>query len=332
MPTQPVGAILMSGVDVSSANSSLNSFGATTPSRSGTATRSTALRASPAPKLPQPPSAWPEPAAHRGRRQHHRRPYPGDRQSGIPADRASRSSSPGAGHHGTSPACPASSTSPPMREAVAELGGDPTEVNPWPPPNWSSTTRSSPTSSAVRTHSERNVEIEYQRNGERYQFLRWGRGAFGRLQGGPPGTGIVHQVNIEYLASVVMVRNGVAYPGHLRAPAATTMVNGLGVLGWGRRRHRSRRPQCWPAGLDAHPRRRASNSPARSSRATATDVVLNVTDMLRKHGVVGSSPEFCNRRADVAGQPRHPGQHEPRNSVPPRRCSRSTRSPSATCG
>src|SRR5690606_6784510 len=121
-----------------------------------------------------------------------------------------------------------------MREAVAELGGDPDKVNPLAP------------AELVIDHSviidvfgrpdafERNVEIEYERNRERYQFLRWGQGAFDEFKVVPPGTGIVHQVNLEYLARTVMARNGQAYPDScVGTDSHTTMVNGLGVLGWG---------------------------------------------------------------------------------------------------
>ena len=125
-----------------------------------------------------------------------------------------------------------------MREAVSALGGDPKKINPLAP------------AELVIDHSvqidvagspdafEKNVELEYQRNGERYQFLRWGQTAFEEFKVVPPGTGIVHQVNIEYLARVVMARevNGVlqAYPDScVGTDSHTTMVNGLGVLGWG---------------------------------------------------------------------------------------------------
>ncbi|MDT7557527.1 MAG: aconitate hydratase, partial [Pseudonocardiales bacterium] len=120
-----------------------------------------------------------------------------------------------------------------MREAVTEMGGDPAKVNPLAP------------AELVIDHSviidvfgtadafERNVEFEYGRNKERYQFLRWGQGAFDEFKVVPPGTGIVHQVNIEHLARVVMVRGGKAYPDTLvGTDSHTTMVNGLGVLGW----------------------------------------------------------------------------------------------------
>ena len=121
-----------------------------------------------------------------------------------------------------------------MREAVAELGGDPARINPLAP------------AEMVIDHSviadvfgradafEKNVELEYQRNGERYQFLRWGQTAFNDFKVVPPGTGIVHQVNIEHLARVVYERGGVAYPDTcVGTDSHTTMVNGLGVLGWG---------------------------------------------------------------------------------------------------
>ena len=104
----------------------------------------------------------------------------------------------------------------------------------WLRPSWSSTTRSSPTSFGRADAFERNVELEYERNRERYQFLRWGQTAFDDFKVVPPGTGIVHQVNIEHLARVVFDRDGVAYPDTcVGTDSHTTMVNGLGVLGWG---------------------------------------------------------------------------------------------------
>ena len=121
-----------------------------------------------------------------------------------------------------------------MREAVRDLGGDPALINPLAP------------AELVIDHSviadvfgrsdafARNVELEYERNRERYQFLRWGQGAFDEFKVVPPGTGIVHQVNIEHLARVVMVRDGRAYPDTVvGTDSHTTMVNGLGVVGWG---------------------------------------------------------------------------------------------------
>ncbi|MFX0576417.1 aconitate hydratase [Nocardia nepalensis] len=184
-----------------------------------------------------------------------------------------------------------------MREAVTALGGDPNKVNPLSPADM------------VIDHSvildvfgradalERNVDLEYQRNGERYQFLRWGQGAFDDFKVVPPGMGIVHQVNIEYLAPTVMVRNGQAYPDTcVGTDSHTTMVNGLGVLGWG------------VGGIEAEAAMLGQPVSMLIPRVvgfkltgeikpgvTATDVVLTVTDMLRKHGVVGKFVEFYGK-------------------------------------
>jgi len=185
-----------------------------------------------------------------------------------------------------------------MREAVAELGGDPHKINPLAP------------AELVIDHSviadlfgtedalERNVEIEYERNGERYQFLRWGQTAFDDFKVVPPGTGIVHQVNIEHLAKVTYTRE---VDGALRAypdtcvgtDSHTTMVNGLGVLGWG------------VGGIEAEAAMLGQPvsmlipkvvgfklTGAIPTGVTATDVVLTITEMLRKHGVVGKFVEF----------------------------------------
>jgi len=181
-----------------------------------------------------------------------------------------------------------------MREAVRDLGGDPNRVNPLAP------------AELVIDHSvivdyfgspdafRRNVEREYERNRERYQFLRWGQSAFSEFKVVPPGTGIVHQVNIEHLARVVMTRDGKAYPDTcVGTDSHTTMENGLGVLGWG------------VGGIEAEaamlgqpismliPRvvgfKLTGELPA---GATATDLVLTVTQMLREHGVVGKFVEF----------------------------------------
>ncbi|WP_019310670.1 aconitate hydratase AcnA [Kocuria rhizophila] len=185
-----------------------------------------------------------------------------------------------------------------MREAVADLGGEPSRVNPLAP------------AELVIDHSvqidefgsadaiERNMDIEYQRNGERYQFLRWGQTAFDDFKVVPPGMGIVHQVNIENLARVVMTRevDGTvrAYPDTcVGTDSHTTMENGIGVLGWG------------VGGIEAEaamlgqpismliPRvvgfKLTGEIPA---GATATDVVLTITEMLREHGVVGKFVEF----------------------------------------
>ena len=190
-----------------------------------------------------------------------------------------------------------------MREAVVELGGDPAKVNPLAP------------AELVIDHSviadvfgrpdsfEKNTDIEYQRNHERYRFLRWGQSAFDEFKVVPPGTGIVHQVNIEYLARVIMVREVAgadgksvmrAYPDTVvGTDSHTTMVNGLGVLGWG------------VGGIEAEaallgqpvsmliPRvvgfKLTGELPVGT---TATDLALTITEQLRKHGVVGKFVEF----------------------------------------
>jgi aconitate hydratase len=181
-----------------------------------------------------------------------------------------------------------------MREAMAELGGDATKINPLAP------------AEMVIDHSviadvfgtpesfERNVEIEYERNRERYQFLRWGQGAFDDFKVVPPGTGIVHQVNIEHLARVVMVRDGVAYPDTcVGTDSHTTMVNGIGVVGWGVGGIEAEAAMLGQPVSMLIPRvvgfKLSGELPAGS---TATDLVLTITEMLRKHGVVGKFVEF----------------------------------------
>ncbi len=186
-----------------------------------------------------------------------------------------------------------------MREAVTALGGNPDKINPLSP------------AEMVIDHSviadlfgtpnalERNVEIEYERNGERYQFLRWGQTAFQDFKVVPPGTGIVHQVNIEHLAKVVydrVGRDGVlrAYPDTcVGTDSHTTMVNGLGVLGWGVGGIEAEAAMLGQPVSMLIPRvvgfKLTGEIPA---GVTATDVVLTITDMLRKHGVVGKFVEF----------------------------------------
>jgi aconitate hydratase len=185
-----------------------------------------------------------------------------------------------------------------MREAMVDLGGDPKKINPLAP------------AELVIDHSvvidvagskdafEKNVEFEYQRNAERYQFLRWGQMAFDDFKVVPPGTGIVHQVNIEYLARTVMTRNVngqlLAYPDScVGTDSHTTMVNGLGVLGWG------------VGGIEAEAAMLGQPVSMLIPKvvgfkltgqipmgATATDVVLTITQKLREHGVVGKFVEF----------------------------------------
>lgn len=185
-----------------------------------------------------------------------------------------------------------------MREAMEELGGDASRINPLAP------------AEMVIDHSviadvfgspeafERNVEIEYERNKERYQFLRWGQGAFDDFKVVPPGTGIVHQVNIEHLARTVFTREVdgelQAYPDTcVGTDSHTTMVNGIGVVGWG------------VGGIEAEAAMLGQPVSMLIPRvvgfklngdlpegATATDLVLTITEMLRKHGVVGKFVEF----------------------------------------
>ncbi len=185
-----------------------------------------------------------------------------------------------------------------MREAVTTLGGNPDKINPLSP------------AEMVIDHSviadlfgsenalERNVEIEYERNGERYQFLRWGQTAFHDFKVVPPGTGIVHQVNIEHLAKVIYDRtvDGVlrAYPDTcVGTDSHTTMVNGLGVLGWGVGGIEAEAAMLGQPVSMLIPRvvgfKLTGEIPA---GVTATDVVLTITDMLRGHGVVGKFVEF----------------------------------------
>ena len=182
-----------------------------------------------------------------------------------------------------------------MRDAMAALGGDPARVNPLVPAD------------LVIDHSVQvdrfgtpaafafNVEREYERNGERYQLLRWAQTAFRGLRVVPPGTGIVHQVNLEYLATVVADRDGVAFPDTLvGTDSHTTMVNGLGVLGYGVGGIEAEavllgqplyQPMPHVVGV------RLTGQLPRGS--TATDLVLVVTEMLRRHGVVGAFVEFA---------------------------------------
>ncbi|GAA2118094.1 aconitate hydratase [Nocardioides bigeumensis] len=186
-----------------------------------------------------------------------------------------------------------------MREAMVDLGGDPSKINPLAP------------AEMVIDHSviadvfgsadafARNVEIEYERNRERYQFLRWGQGAFDDFKVVPPGTGIVHQVNIEHLARVVMVRDAgdgvqVAYPDTcVGTDSHTTMVNGIGVVGWGVGGIEAEAAMLGQPVSMLIPRvvgfKLSGELPEGS---TATDLVLTITEMLREHGVVGKFVEF----------------------------------------
>jgi aconitate hydratase len=185
-----------------------------------------------------------------------------------------------------------------MREAIVELGGDPAKVNPLAPAELVIDHSVIADKFGTKDSFEQNTDIEYERNQERYRFLRWGQSAFDEFKVVPPGTGIVHQVNIEYLARVVMIRNvdGVvrAYPDTVvGTDSHTTMVNGLGVLGWG------------VGGIEAEAAllgqpvsmlipsvvgfKLTGQLPLGT---TATDMALTITEILRKVGVVGKFVEF----------------------------------------
>src|SRR6478752_4796078 len=181
-----------------------------------------------------------------------------------------------------------------MRSAVERAGGDPDKVNPLVPVD------------LVIDHSVQvdlfrtaeaygaNIDFEYRRNGERYRFLRWAQQAFDNVRVVPPGAGICHQVNLEHLGRVVATRDGVAFPDTLvGTDSHTTMVNGLGVLGWGVGGIEAEaamlgQPIFLPQPLVLGVRVVG----ALSAGTTATDLVLSLTQMLRAHGVVGTFVEF----------------------------------------
>jgi aconitate hydratase len=181
-----------------------------------------------------------------------------------------------------------------MRNAMADLGGDPNQINPLIPVELVIDHSVQVDVFGARDAFARNVEFEFERNRERYAFLRWGQTAFRDFKVVPPGTGIVHQVNLEYLARVIEERDGQAYPDTLvGTDSHTTMVNGLGVLGWG------------VGGIEAEAAmlgeplsmlvpqvvgfKLAGRLP---EGATATDLVLTVTELLRQAGVVGKFVEY----------------------------------------
>ncbi|MHA6763377.1 aconitate hydratase AcnA [Streptacidiphilus sp. PAMC 29251] len=181
-----------------------------------------------------------------------------------------------------------------MREAVKELGGDPAKINPLAPAELVIDHSVIADKFGTKDSFTQNVEIEYGRNKERYQFLRWGQTAFDEFKVVPPGTGIVHQVNIEHLARTVMVRNGQAYPDTcVGTDSHTTMVNGLGVLGWGVGGIEAEAAMLGQPVSMLIPRVVGFKlNGALPAGATATDLVLTITEMLRKHGVVGKFVEF----------------------------------------
>ncbi|MFZ9701567.1 MAG: aconitate hydratase AcnA [Candidatus Nanopelagicales bacterium] len=181
-----------------------------------------------------------------------------------------------------------------MREAMIELGGNPEKVNPLAPAELVIDHSVIADSFGSNMSFQINVDLEYERNEERYQFLRWGQGAFSEFKVVPPGTGIVHQVNIENLARVVFEKDSLVYPDTVvGTDSHTTMVNGLGVLGWG------------VGGIEAEAAMLGQPvsmlipkvvgfklTGSLKEGVTATDLVLTITEILRKHGVVGKFVEF----------------------------------------
>lgn len=181
-----------------------------------------------------------------------------------------------------------------MREAVKTLGGDPDKVNPLNPAEMVIDHSVIIEAFGTATALKQNVEIEYERNEERYQFLRWGAENFSNFRVVPPGTGIVHQVNIEYLARVVFDNEGLAYPDTcIGTDSHTTMENGLGILGWGVGGIEAEAAMLGQPVSMLIPKvvgfKLTGEIPA---GATATDVVLTITEMLREHGVVQKFVEF----------------------------------------
>src|SRR5438067_7488088 len=183
-----------------------------------------------------------------------------------------------------------------MRDAIREMGGDPNKINPLAPAELVIDHSVQVDVFGSRRAFQRNAELEFERNQERYAFLRWGQGAFDNFKVVPPDTGIVHQVNLEYLARVVFVdeERGRAYPDTLvGTDSHTTMINGLGVLGWG------------VGGIEAEAAMLGQPmsmlipqvlgfelTGELQEGAPATDLVLTVTAMLRERGVVGMFVEF----------------------------------------
>ena len=181
-----------------------------------------------------------------------------------------------------------------MRDAMATLGGDPSKINPLIPAELVIDHSVQVDNFASRFALGQNTEVEFERNFERYLFLRWGQQSFTGFKVVPPGTGICHQVNLEYLARVVDDRDGIAFPDTLvGTDSHTTMINGLGVLGWG------------AGGIEAEAAMLGQPlsmlvpqvvgfklSGSLPEGATATDLVLTVTEILRKTGVVGKFVEY----------------------------------------
>src|SRR5829696_7353782 len=190
-----------------------------------------------------------------------------------------------------------------MRDAMAEMDADPSRINPLRPAELVIDHSIQVDEFRARDSFKRNAELEFERNRERYEFLKWGQQAFDNFSVVPPNTGICHQVNLEYLSKVVLGRDGLAFPDTLvGTDSHTTMINGLGVLGWG------------VGGIEAEAAMLGQAIPMLIPRvvgfklngelpegATATDLVLTITQMLREHKVVGKFVEFYG--AGVANTP-----------------------------
>ena len=220
-----------------------------------------------------------------------------------------------------------------MRDAMEDLGGDATKINPLVPVELVIDHSIQVDVFAERLAFKRNAEFEFERNKERYAFLRWGQKAFDNFAVVPPNTGICHQVNLEYLARVVESRDGQAFPDTLvGTDSHTTMVNGLGVLGWGVGGIEAEAAMLGQPVSMLVPQvvgfRLTGELP---EGATATDLVLTVTQMLRERGVVASSSSSTAPGCRTCRSPtaRRSGTCRPR-WAPPARSSRSTRRRSAT--
>ncbi|MBK8173385.1 MAG: aconitate hydratase AcnA [Sandaracinaceae bacterium] len=196
-----------------------------------------------------------------------------------------------------------------MREALTRMGGDATKVNPLQPADLVIDHSVQVDSFGTLRSFDENVKLEFERNQERYQFLRWGQSAFKGFRVVPPGTGIVHQVNLEYLASVVFTADidgrTVAYPDTLvGTDSHTTMINGLGVLGWGVGGIEAEAAMLGQPVAMLLPQVIGFKLTGKLREGTtATDLVLTVTEMLRKKGVVGKFVEFYGSGIDAISLP-----------------------------
>jgi len=181
-----------------------------------------------------------------------------------------------------------------MRDAMKRLGGDPSKINPLVPVDLVIDHSVQVDSAGTAESAAHNERMEFTRNRERFQFLKWGAGAFDNFKIVPPGSGIVHQVNLEYLARVVFNRDGLLYPDSVvGTDSHTTMINGLGVAGWGVGGIEAEAVMLGQTISMVLPQvvgfKLTGDLPATS---TATDLVLTCVEMLRKRGVVGKFVEF----------------------------------------